>query len=209
MTDRIADTESTGWIRMLTSHRLLAGLLGITLLLYVRVAGYDFVWDDTFFIVENPAVQSADYLPGYFTDMDTNAAPHKAGDFRVYRPLRNLSYLIDHSLFGLNPGGWHLHNLLLHLINGTLVYAVFLALGGKRTGALFAAGVFLLHPLQTEVVAWVKGRDDLLAVTFSLLGALFILRPVKPGLLGISHALACLAKVQSVAVLPALLWFKP
>lgn len=181
----------------------------MTLLVYARVAGYEFVWDDNYFIVHNPSIRSLSNLPGYFTDIKTMTDPAVAESYKVYRPLRNISYWVDHSLFGLSPAGWHLHNLILHLINGGLVYLVFLRWGGKRLGGAFAAALFLLHPIQTEAVAWVKCRDDLLSVMGALIGALWLIRPPRAGYLAGAHLFSCLAKVQSVAVLPVLLWFRP
>lgn len=187
----------------------LIGLILLTFFLYIRVRGYEFVWDDKFFILQNPAVQNVSAVPDYFTDMDTMTEPSVAEVFRIYRPIRNLSYLVDFHLFGFNPGGWHLHNLLLHLVNGILIYSVARQIRITRDGSLFAAAIFLLHPVQTEVVAWVKCRDDLLSVLFALASLVLLLKPVSIMGGGAFHWIACLAKAQSVIVLPVVTWFLP
>lgn len=195
--------------KQLMSLGPLIGLILLTFFLYIRVRGYEFVWDDKFFILQNPAVQNVSAVPDYFTDMDTMTEPSVAEVFRIYRPIRNLSYLVDFHLFGFNPGGWHLHNLLLHLVNGILIYSVARQIRITRDGSLFAAAIFLLHPVQTEVVAWVKCRDDLLSVLFALASLVLLLKPVSIMVGGAFHWIACLAKAQSVIVLPVVTWFLP
>lgn len=190
-------------------HIVLVSVLAVTFLIYIRVAGYEFVWDDSEFIVNNPSLRSVRSVPSYFTDIGSQSAPSMAEKFRVYRPVRNISYLIDYLLFGLDPAGWHIHNLLIHLANGTLLYVLALLLTGSRTGAGVAVAVFLLHPVQTEAVAWVKCRDDLLSVFFMLTAGVFALRNSSPPGIAAVHGLACLAKAQAVAVMPVFLWFRP
>jgi tetratricopeptide (TPR) repeat protein len=190
-------------------HLPLVSLLALTFMVYIRVAGFSFVWDDTEFIVNNTALRSVGAVPSYFTDIMSQAAPSMAEQFRVYRPVRNISYLIDYHLFGLDPAGWHIHNLLIHLANGTLLYVFALLLTGSRTGAGVAAAVFLLHPVQTEAVAWVKCRDDLLSVFFVLTAVVLALRNSSPPGIAAVHGLACLAKAQALAVIPVFLWFRP
>src|SRR5262245_21924602 len=87
-----------------------------------------------------------------------------------YLPIRDASYLVDRILGrGLHPGILHTTNLALHIANGLLVCALCAALGLGRPESLLARGLFLLHPMQLEPVAWVSGRKDLLAAFFSLL----------------------------------------
>lgn len=184
-----------------------------------------FVWDDEYFIVRNPSIRSWAQAPRYFLDIETMAGDGRARQFLVFRPIRNLSYLLDYKIAGLAPAWWHAHNLALHFANALLLLAVARRAGPssdddvrsssirsrRDAGASFAAIVFLVHPAQSEVVAWVKCRDDLLMVFFSLLTFLSWLRarapdrPVTSILPVVAFtALACLSKIQAVA-LPAIL----
>ncbi len=183
----------------------------LCILVWGRTRSYEFVWDDLEFIVLNTSLRHWRSIPEYFTDITTMAAGERGLSFVVFRPLRNISYLIDFKLAGLSPGWWHVHNVLLHLLNTILLFFV-----GKKIfrnmwfPAFATAVVFLLHPVQTETVAWVKCRDDLLAVFYALLFILYWLVRGKAKYtawdtcaLCLLYLAACLAKVQAV-ILPGL-----
>jgi len=109
-----------------------------------------------------------------------------------YHPLTFLSCVVDHQLWGMNPLGWHLTNLLLHGLNsGLVVLVAWLLL--ENTGASFgervalATGVALafgLHPLQVEPVAWIAERKTVLCALFSLLSLYAYLQTTRPRHLG-------------------------
>jgi protein O-mannosyl-transferase len=104
-----------------------------------------------------------------------------------FRPLENLSFAVDHALWGWNPFGFHLTNLLLHAINVALFFSVTCAAvrdsraacvdqtsteSAPSTTAVVAAGLFAVHPLLTEAVGYISARGDLLSATCSLLALL-------------------------------------
>src|SRR5262249_15263173 len=102
-----------------------------------------------------------------------------------YMPLTWLSVSVDHALWGMNPTGYHLTNVLWHGANAGLAYLVarrLLALAGGgstaalRAGAVVAALFFGLHPLRTESVAWATERRDVLSAFFYLLAVWCYLR---------------------------------
>ncbi len=93
-----------------------------------------------------------------------------------YRPLPNLLWQLDYALWGLHAGGYHLTNLLLHALNAVLVGLLGRRLGLGRAGAGLAAGVFALHPLHTEPVAWLAARPDLAATALAMLSLLAFLK---------------------------------
>ncbi|AXA36728.1 TPR domain protein [Candidatus Sumerlaea chitinivorans] len=148
-----------------------AFVAAVAFVLYLPSLRFSFVWDDTFFIVRNPAVQSPRYLWAYFTDATTYAWATTPG---LYRPLRNISFLLDYVLVGLRPAWWHLHNVLLHTLNAVLVLWVVnrvVALRpspASRAAALVATLLWVCHPVHTEAVAWVKSRDEMLFTAFYL-----------------------------------------
>lgn len=87
-----------------------------------------------------------------------------------YAPLQHLSYWLEVKAFGFRPGAQLLVNLGLHLLNITLVYRFLRSqLDFPKATAVFAAGIFALHPLQVEAVAWISERKGLLCATFTLL----------------------------------------
>jgi Flp pilus assembly protein TadD len=103
-----------------------------------------------------------------------------------WTPVTWLTHGADYALWGMNPFGYHLGNLLLHAANVALVYALAVGLLGaamadaeplaRRLGAGTAALVFAWHPLRAESVAWITERRDVLGACFFLLAALAWLR---------------------------------
>jgi tetratricopeptide (TPR) repeat protein len=183
----------------------------LSALVWGRTLGNKFVWDDEYFIVSNPAIRSGLAIPSYFTDISTMAGMGMAGTFAIFRPLRNISYLLDFQIAGLDPRWWHAHNVILHTVNALLLALVARRLLKGAWAPVFAGAVFLLHPVQTEAVAWVKCRDDLLMTLFVLLAVLVWLRWRRSALtlgklaaLTLLYIAACLSKIQAI-ILPALL----
>lgn len=191
--------------------RLLPGfLLLCTLLVYLPTLGGDFVFDDHRFIPRNPALTDLGNIPAFFTDPSTMTATNgESGWNDIYRPLRTVSFALDLRCFGLSPFAFRLENLLWHLLAVVLAFLLARRLLGHTGTALMAAGVFALHPLQVESVAWISSRGDLMAATF-LLGAALVFfrrnlsaRAIGAGLL--LFVLALFSKesaIAFVAVLP-------
>ncbi len=90
---------------------------------------------------------------------DTNA---------MWAPMTWLSLMLDHWLFGLNPLGYHLTNLLLHIGNALLLYWFLRRAAGSGWRAALVTALFALHPLRVESVAWISERKDVLSVFFGL-----------------------------------------
>jgi tetratricopeptide (TPR) repeat protein len=150
-------------------------IAGVVLLLYGRTLTYDFVnYDDYDLVVMNTEFLSDP--SNVFTAFTTHAFTSHREESVYYRPVLLLTYFVDYAIWGTNPAGYHLTNVLLHAAAAiTLFYLVVAILGaagmggaspgpGGRAGvtALFAALIFAVHPVQTESVAWVAGRNDAL-----------------------------------------------
>lgn len=88
------------------------------------------------------------------------------------RPLREISYLLDYSLFKLDPWGYHIQNILWHAINCWLVYLLAIRINLSKQVAILSAFFFLLHPIHVEVVANSSHRKDSLALAFLLMALL-------------------------------------
>jgi hypothetical protein len=150
-------------------------------LVYLPALGNEFVnWDDPTYVAGNDRL-GLPFLPFVKWAISTL-------HFFNWHPLTWLSFKIDHSIWGLQPHGYHLTNLLLHALNSLLVVLLTRALflrawtapdprplvGGAIAGVLFA-----LHPLHVESVAWVSERKDLLYACFWLLSLLAYLSYVS------------------------------
>jgi hypothetical protein len=147
---------------VLTTYGIPALLLLMTVAVFGRVLHHEFLptWDDLNYVVNNDAIRGFSWQ-----HVKTAFSSFYLGN---YAPLHILSYVLDYSLWGLNPAGFLATNVLLHAANGCIFFYLVMWFGLNRIGALFAAGIFLLHPVQVESVAWVSERKNLLCMTFSL-----------------------------------------
>ena len=160
--------EVLAWIR---AHRwAVLSLSGLIAALYSPTLGYDFLnWDDPWYVLDNPLIQS--WLPANLWRIATEVVA------RNYAPITIFSLLIDQTLWGFWPGGYHLTNILLHGLNAVLVYALLLQLSGNRSIAWIAAALWAVHPVQIESVAWISSRKGLLSAAFLLASSLCWLKP--------------------------------
>lgn len=149
-------------------------LLCAVFLVYGRVMGYGFQthWDDNVYILNNPSVHgfSWDNIRSAFNFSENKAKIHQ------YNPISLLSFMLDYTLWKANPAGYHFTNIVLHCLNGVLVYRLMLRLQGERLVAVITSALFLLHPVQVESVAWISERKGLLSMLFLLVSWEFYCR---------------------------------
>jgi protein O-mannosyl-transferase len=131
------------------------GLVIVVFLIYANSLGNDFVFDDIYLIVENHQLK----------------ALHVPYLLSTYRPFRDLSYALDLVIWGEGPFGFHLTNILFHAANVVLVFVLIRRLTGSIVTSFVTALIFAVHPLQTDAVAYISGRRDLLFSFFYLLAA--------------------------------------
>ncbi len=89
-----------------------------------------------------------------------------------WHPLTWLTHMFDAQLFGNDPFGHHIGNLLLHCVNTLLVFFCFLKMTGAHWRSAAVAALFAVHPMHVESVAWISERKDVLCAFFFLLGIL-------------------------------------
>jgi tetratricopeptide (TPR) repeat protein len=136
-------------------------LVAATVLAYQPVWQAGFIWDDDAYITLNRLLSAPDGLRRIWFSEDSPSQ---------YFPLVYTSFRFEHALWGFNPAGYHLLNILLHASNALLVWRVLGRL--KLPGAWLAAALFALHPVQVETVAWVTERKNVLSLLFFLLALL-------------------------------------
>jgi len=117
-----------------------------------------FIWDDDFYVTKNALLTAPDGLPRIWFSLESPSQ---------YFPLTYTSFRIERTLWGLNPTGYHWVNLLLHTANALLLWRLLVEL--RVPGAWLAAGIFALHPVQVESVAWITERKNVLMGFFFLL----------------------------------------
>lgn len=148
----------------MNSKRAVLLILSIGFIVYANIFGNQFVWDDEFLVVQNDYIKSWGYLSQMLT---SELRCFSSNLSNYYRPLQTLSYAIDYSLWRLDSFGYHLSNLILHLLCAYLVYLVVKLFYNNWTG-LLSSLLFLIHPLSTQVVTYISGRADSLVGLFFL-----------------------------------------
>lgn len=146
----------------------LGGILLLTAVAYLPIWGSGFVYDDLWFVVQNPAIRSLS-MKAFFLNAVSVASPGAGMALDIYRPLATLSFALGYLVWHLNPLAEHGVNLALHLLNGVLFFLVSERLLASRYARLLAAAVFLFHPAQVETVAWISQRSTLLCASGFLL----------------------------------------
>ena len=138
-------------------------LAAFTFAAYCQVGGHDFVnFDDKRYVLMNPNLEAGLSLEGLSWAFSSLY-------FSNWHPMTWLSYLLDYELWGLLPGGYHLTNLLLHIVSTLALFAALRRLTATVWRSAFVAALFALHPLHVESVAWVSERKDVLSGLFWML----------------------------------------
>ncbi len=160
--------------------RRLAGpglLVAVLMLVYSPAFDGRFIWDDDVHVTGNMALRSLQGLGGIW--LRPGLVPAREGSIPTqYYPLLQTSLWIEYRLWGLDPRGYHVTNVVLHAVVSLLAWAVLRRL--QVPGAPLAAAVFALHPVQVESVAWITELKNLLSGGFYLSAALAYFRFSPP-----------------------------
>jgi tetratricopeptide (TPR) repeat protein len=139
------------------------GLVLIVILPFYQTSQFNFViYDDSKFILGNKNIQTGfnwSSVSWAFTTMFGSN----------WQPLTWFSLMLDYEIYGTNAGGYHLTNVLIHLVNTLLLFLVLGRMTGRMWPSGFVAVLFAVHPLHVESVAWVAERKDVLSAMFWLL----------------------------------------
>jgi tetratricopeptide (TPR) repeat protein len=150
-------------------------LAAATIAVYWSVRGFDFVnFDDPDYVTENLVVRRGLSLRGVIWAFTHFYASN-------WHPLTWISHMLDCQLFGLHAGGPHLVNVALHAANGVLLFLLLERLTGAQWRSAMVAGLFALHPLHVESVAWIAERKDVVSTFFGLLALMAYARFSQSG----------------------------
>jgi len=139
--------------------------VALVFVVYVPALRGGFTWDDDAYVTNNLTLRSAGGLARMWGQL--TATPQ-------YYPLVFTSFWLEYHLWGLNPLGYHIVNVLLHTLAAMLLWRVLVRL--QVPGAWLAAAIFALHPVAVESVAWVTERKNVLSAVFYFAAALAYLR---------------------------------
>lgn len=199
--------------------------IAISFLLYFQCIPFDYILDDKIVISENEYTKkgfngvwdllSKESFQGYFGEQKDLVEGGR------YRPLSLVSFAIENQFFGLNPSISHIINILLYGICAWLIFFVLAKLIGIENKkwwlsvAFITSLIFLFHPVHTEAVANIKGRDEIMAMIFGLLSLNSAINYLKKKkslsllLVNIFFFLGLLSKenvITFLAVIPIALW---
>jgi len=154
---------------------IIAALAIVTIIVYCHLFTNDFTnFDDDMYITHNFWVKqglSADSIRWAFGFTDK--------DGTYWQPLTWLSLMLDYELFALDPAGYHLENLLLHIACAVTLFLVLRGMTGALWRPALVAALFALHPLNVENVAWAAERKSILSALFFLLALMAYTRYVR------------------------------
>jgi len=196
-----AKPESASWSlnEILKSQTtwLIASLVVLTGAVYWPVHSFEFVnWDDPWYVLKNEYIRS--WHPSNLWDIATQVIN------RNYSPMIIFTLLIEHTLFGIEPAGYHVVNVLLHLVNTVLVFTLVSRLAKSQSVGWATAAFFAIHPVQLESVAWVSSIKGLVVGAFILAHLNCVMREErtpKQELWGlVFFAFAILSKALTVVV---------
>ena len=147
----------------------------VTLAVFWQVNQYGFVnFDDYVYVIENDHIQSGITPDGFRWAFSTTYA-------EFWHPLTWLSLMFDYQLHGLNAGGYHVTNLILHILSTLLLFWLFNRMTKALWRSAFVAALFALHPFHVESVAWISERKDVLSAFLGMLTlCLYVYYTEKP-----------------------------
>ena len=171
-------------------------------ILYSPSINGSFVYDDDSYINDN-----------YYTQDFSSEGIQKIWSnyiFGNYNPVTITSLALDYELFGTNTSGYHIVNIILHLLTTILILFFVKELTGNYSIGIIASFIFAIHPVHVESVSWISGRKDVLYTFFFILSLIFYLKYLKDKskanyfYILLFFVLSCLSKAVAV-VLPIVL----
>ncbi|MBI5844541.1 MAG: tetratricopeptide repeat protein [Deltaproteobacteria bacterium] len=170
---------------------ILLGLMGLTAFLYLETRTFSFLnFDDPHYVYENHLVIGG-------LSLENAARAFTTAPAGQWLPLLWLSFMLDSSLFGMDPGAFHLVNVLFHFFNVLLAFWIFFTITKAPLKSAFIAFILAAHPTHVESVAWVVERKDVLSTFFLFLAILAYARYCKRPSAG-RYAMTALAMTFSL-----------
>src|SRR5947209_4500000 len=157
---RSSSPATVGWYGLIPIY---IGLAAIVLAVFGQTAWFNFVnYDDGSYVFENAIIRAGLTWHGLvwaFTHIHS----------QNWHPLTSISHMFDCQIFGLNAGGHHLTNILLHAAAVILLFEFLRRTTAAPWASVAAAIIFAVHPLRVESVAWIAERKDVLSGVFFML----------------------------------------
>lgn len=196
-------SRGMGIARSLPKQWPAVACVALVIVAYARAPFGGFVWDDVHLILRDPRLQSWSSFVDVVSSSFWSGSPLTINEFyaAVYRPVVSAAYLVEMQTFGVNAVGFHIVNIVLHILCTVLcIRWIAHRIPAVPPLALFFAGmVFAVHPSRVETVAWISGCVDMWMVFWLLLG-LEAWQGRRSVLAGLLFALALFSKEVAVVV---------
>ena len=222
-----SSTKKSQWYSDVRKVKI--GLFLFGFLLYANTLSHDYVMDDAIVITDNMYTQEGfSGIPGILTKDTFYGFFKEEGKSNLvlggrYRPFTLIMFAIENGIFGNTPFIGHLINVLLYAFTGVLLYLIFLRLMKSQKSEpfralvpLIAAAIFIAHPLHTEAVANIKGRDEIMALIGALGALYYMLRAYDTKIFKylilalVSFFIGLMSKENTItflAVIPLVFWY--
>jgi len=184
----------------LTAALGLASLV-LTFILYQPAKNAPFIFDDNRIISENKLIKDIGTIGDLFLGKTISSS--KIASAGMCRPLLMSTFALDYHLNGLNPAGYRVVNITLHIVNTILLVFLLITLGVKPLLSAMLGTIFLVHPINSETIIAISNRSDLMVALFML--AAFIFWKNKKYLLFTGAFIAALLTKESALCLPLLI----
>jgi len=148
----------------------------VVFLVYGNALFNQFTWDDDYLIVSNPYIKDMKFIPNLFSGDLIESTTARDFESGYYRPLSMLWFLVDYQIWKLNPFGFHLTNILIHLVNSILVFLIILRMSQHKFVSLLTALFFTVHPIHVEAVVPIYNRMGIQAALCILAAFLSLLQ---------------------------------
>ncbi len=151
-------------------------IVSLAIVCYANSFRNEFVWDDSYHIVQNRFLRSGVFVPRFFTTDMAEAYGSPGEPVPNYRPVWMLSLLVDFQFWGLRPFGFHLTNLAFHIAAALLLFTLLRMLQIRTELALLTSALFVCHPVHTEAVTYISPRSTGMSAMFMLASLLLFLK---------------------------------
>ncbi|MBN1869831.1 MAG: tetratricopeptide repeat protein [Candidatus Omnitrophica bacterium] len=186
------------------SWKAILAIIVLGLMVYANSFQGEFIWDDHVLISKNSFIKDLSNFKDVLTSKLGGPEYHR--QHGSYRPLQTATYIIDYALWKTDPFGYHLTNILLHLLASIALYIMLFVLLANNRIAAITALLFVVHPVHTEAVSYISGRADSLSAIFLILSFLFYVQCCRKNVgfiipLVLSYTLALLSKENALMIL--------
>ncbi|OGS21215.1 MAG: hypothetical protein A2252_05965 [Elusimicrobia bacterium RIFOXYA2_FULL_39_19] len=146
-------------------------------LVYINTVNKSFFWDDEVLIANNVHIRSFSNIPYFFNPGYANVYEQAGGE--RYRPLRTVTFVFDYMFWKENAAGYHITNITMHIIVALILFFMVKTMTKNNLAAFLSGLVFVLHPVHTESVVYIKNRSDILCAIFFILSFMFYVKYIS------------------------------